>query len=50
MGKKAKLKAVDFFCGAGGMTYGLSKAGIDVKAGIDIDISCKETYEINNPK
>jgi len=43
------LKAVDFFCGAGGMTYGLSQAGINVLAGLDIDISCKETYEINNP-
>lgn len=43
------LKAVDFFCGAGGMTYGLSQAGIDVLAGIDIDINCKETYELNNP-
>ena len=44
-----KLKAIDFFCGAGGMTYGLSQAGIKVIAGIDIDKSCKDTYEINNP-
>ncbi len=43
------LKAVDFFCGAGGMTYGLSQAGIVVLAGIDIDISCRKTYEFNNP-
>ena len=49
MGRSSKLNAVDFFCGAGGMTYGLSQAGINVLAGIDIDISCKETYEINNP-
>lgn len=45
----AKLKAIDFFCSIGGMTYGFRKAGIDVKAGIDIDPSCKETYEYNNP-
>jgi len=31
------------------MTYGFRKAGIDVRAGIDIDPSCKETYEFNNP-
>jgi DNA (cytosine-5)-methyltransferase 1 len=45
-----KLKAVDFFCSIGGMTYGFRQAGIDVVAGIDIDISCKETYEYNNPQ
>ena len=43
-----KLKAIDFFCGAGGMTYGLSQAGIKVIAGIDFDIDCRETYEKNN--
>lgn len=42
------LKAIDFFCGAGGMTYGLRKAGINVIAGIDNDIQCKETYTTNN--
>lgn len=41
------LKAVDFFCGAGGMSYGLKLAGIDILAGIDNDLSCKETYETN---
>ena len=29
--------AVDFFCGAGGLSYGMQKAGIDIAAGIDID-------------
>ncbi len=46
--KQAKLKAVDFFCGAGGMTNGFSKAGIKVLAGVDIDKDCKDTYEKNN--
>ena len=41
----AKLKAIDFFCSIGGMTYGFRKAGINVIAGIDIDPSCKATYE-----
>jgi len=42
------IKAIDFFCGGGGMTNGLREAGIDVIAGIDIDTKCKETYEYNN--
>ncbi len=47
--KKNQLKAIDFFCGAGGMTYGMRQAGIDVLAGIDLDAKAKETYEYNNP-
>jgi len=42
------LKAIDFFCGIGGVTRGFLNKGIDVVAGIDIDINCKETYESNN--
>lgn len=44
-----KLKAIDFFCSGGGMSYGLYLAGIDVIAGIDMDVSCKKTYEKNIP-
>lgn len=44
-----KYKAIDFFCGGGGMTCGLRQAGIEVVAGVDFDIDCKETYEYNNP-
>jgi len=44
----SSLKAIDFFCGSGGMTSGFRKAGIEVLAGIDIDEECKETYETNN--
>jgi len=47
--KKPVLRAVDFFCGAGGMTYGLRQAGIKVLAGVDNDPECEETYKINNP-
>lgn len=47
--EKNELKAVDFFCGAGGMTYGMSLAGVKVLAGIDIDSDCKNTYKVNNP-
>ena len=42
------MKAIDFFCGGGGMTCGLRQAGIDVVAGVDFDIDAKETYEANN--
>ena len=44
----SNLKAVDFFCGGGGMTCGLRQAGIRVVAGIDLDLMAKETYEFNN--
>lgn len=36
--------AVDFFCGAGGMTNGLMKAGFHVLAGIDNEAACCATY------
>jgi DNA (cytosine-5)-methyltransferase 1 len=45
--KKNKLKAIDFFCSAGGVSCGFRQAGIDVLGGIDIDEKCKKTYEKN---
>jgi DNA (cytosine-5)-methyltransferase 1 len=42
------IKAIDFFCGAGGLTRGLLDAGIKVLAGIDIDDRLRDTYEKNN--
>lgn len=42
------MKAIDFFCGAGGMTCGLLDSGIDVIAGFDIDEECRRTFEHNN--
>ena len=42
------IRAVDLFCGVGGLTYGLVQAGIEVVAGIDIDPACKYPYEANN--
>ena len=44
----SKIKAIDFFCGAGGLTRGLLDAGIDVLAGVDNDLRLKDTYEHNN--
>ena len=42
------IKAIDFFCGAGGLTRGLLNAGIKVLAGVDNDERLKETYTYNN--
>jgi DNA (cytosine-5)-methyltransferase 1 len=42
------IKAIDFFCGAGGLTRGLLDAGISVLAGIDSDQSLEKTYKLNN--
>lgn len=39
---------VDLFCGVGGLTCGLEKAGLNVVAGIDLDSSCEYTYTHNN--
>lgn len=46
--KRKSVRAIDFFCGGGGMTCGLRQAGIEVIAGVDIDKEAKETYEYNN--
>lgn len=43
-----KIVAVDLFCGVGGLTHGLVKGGVDVRAGIDLDPDCKFPYERNN--
>lgn len=43
-----RIRAVDLFCGVGGLTHGLIRGGIDVAAGIDIDRECRLPYESNN--
>ena len=42
------MRAIDFFCGGGGITRGLLNAGIQVLAGVDICGEYKQTYEHNN--
>jgi DNA (cytosine-5)-methyltransferase 1 len=44
----SQITAVDLFCGAGGLTHGLLRGGINVAAGIDIDPSCRFPFEANN--
>lgn len=42
------ITCVDLFCGLGGLTHGLSKGGVRVVAGIDVDADCRFPYEQNN--
>lgn len=42
------IKAIDFFCGAGGLTRGLLNADISVRAGVDNDGGLQKTYARNN--
>ncbi|PZQ45011.1 MAG: DNA (cytosine-5-)-methyltransferase [Micavibrio aeruginosavorus] len=45
---KRKIVAIDLFCGAGGLTHGLLKESVIVKAGFDIDPACQYAFEANN--
>lgn len=42
------VAGIDLFCGAGGLTYGLQKAGICIVAGIDLDPACEFPFTSNN--
>ena len=46
--KKNSIAVIDLFCGIGGLSHGLIKAGLNVTAGLDIDSTCCYAYEINN--
>ena len=46
----SSLKVCDFFCGGGGMSFGMGQAGIQVLAGLDSDENCRDTYLKNNPE
>jgi len=43
-----RARAIDLFCGAGGLTHGLIKSGIPVVAGFDVDETCRYAFEKNN--
>lgn len=42
-----KIEVIDLFCGVGGLSAGFRLAGIEVRAGVDLDDSCKYAYEKN---
>jgi len=43
------INVLDLFCGCGGMSYGLSKAGFKIIAGIDNWTISLKTFELNHP-
>lgn len=45
--RSANLVAVDLFCGAGGLSYGLQQAGVSVVAGVDVDPDCEFPFTSN---
>ena len=42
-----KPVALDLFCGAGGLSYGMKQAGVDVLAGVDVDPACRYPFKAN---
>ncbi len=48
MNEGANIVAVDLFCGVGGLTHGLTKAGVTVRLGVDLDPACRYPMETNN--
>lgn len=47
--KRERPKAIDLFCGAGGLSLGLVNAGWDLRLGSDIDPACGSTHRANFP-
>ncbi|WP_430415644.1 DNA cytosine methyltransferase [Parasphingorhabdus sp.] len=48
MSVEGQIVAVDVFCGVGGLTYGLTRAGVKVQLGVDLDPACRFPMETNN--
>jgi len=45
--KIPSFSVVDLFCGIGGLSYGLRKAGLNIVAGVDSDQSCEYAFVRN---
>lgn len=48
-GRSARPTAIDLFCGAGGLSLGLERAGFDVLVGADFDRWAVRTHDANLP-
>ena len=48
--RKRVVAGIDLFCGAGGLTYGLQRAGISVVAGVDLDPACEFPFTSNSAR
>ena len=46
--KSSAVEVIDLFCGAGGLSRGLSDAGLKVVAGVDVDRDCEFAFTHNN--
>jgi DNA (cytosine-5)-methyltransferase 1 len=46
--RKAIIHGIDLYCGVGGLSYGLRKAGIRIVAGIDLDPASEFPFTWNN--
>jgi DNA (cytosine-5)-methyltransferase 1 len=46
--RKANVHGIDLFCGAGGLAFGLRKAGVSIVAGIDLDPASEFPFTWNN--
>jgi len=46
--RAGKIVGIDVFCGVGGLTYGLRRAGIEIACGVDLDPACKYPFTQNN--
>ena len=42
-----QIVAVDLFCGAAGLSFGLKQSGVEISAGIDLDPACRYPFERN---
>jgi DNA (cytosine-5)-methyltransferase 1 len=48
--RSLNLRAIDLFCGAGGLTEGFTAAGFEIVFALDRDRDSCETYRVNHPE
>lgn len=48
-GSKSVFSAIDVFCGAGGLSLGAARAGLNVVSGVELDDAAFATHQVNFP-